>query len=339
MKKKRPCVRGCGRMVGHMSASGLCRPCQIELQREAAATRDASYLTAADYRAMLERVAPPTTEDWGRTELVRGDCIVTSDIHVPHHDPAYLATLIEAARRDGIRQLVIGGDFIDFTEISRFQRDARANDVRAAVVTAVRVLGELAKSFAGGIWVIKGNHELRLEGLLDAATQGRGWQANVLADLEHGDTEVLPYRQRYVAILEQWTQRNAPEASKVVHWLPQAEIEIEGPPAERPWRVVHQRNGSRNPTMEGMHHWQRWQQPIICTHTHLSGQRIAPDGVTPIVQLGMGTVEAWHSYAWREPGGYPRWVQSYGIIRGGRLRLLVNSPYMDGWAGGGAPTA
>lgn len=340
MSTRRPCVAGCGRTASSSSESGLCRTCQLQLRREAAIAGNASHLTVDDYRRLIAERAPPTTEDWGSVERVRGDCIVAADIHAPHHDPAYLAEIYAVARREQIRQLVIGGDFLDFAEISRFPRDQRAPDVRASLTTAVRVLGELVRVFPSGIWVIKGNHELRLERLIDQAVQGRGWQAGVLADLEHPDTEVLPYRQRYVSVLEDWTRRNAPAAAKVVHWLPQAEIEIDGPPGQRPWRLIHQRNGSRNPTMEGLHHWQRWCQPIICTHTHLSGQRLAPDGRTPIVQLGMGTVEEWHSYAWREPNGYPRWVQGFAVIRNGRMRLHVRSPYLLDWGvADGAPTA
>lgn len=266
--------------------------------------------------------------DFSQVPTVPGDCMVVSDVHVPHHDPHLLDQLVGVAQAHGIRRLVVGGDFLDWPEISRYPKEHHGGNAVTALQGAVRVLAVLAEQFTGGIWAIKGNHELRAERLIAAAVEGRGFLAAVLADFEQDDVEALDFRSRYVNILDRWTRKIAPAAAGVIHWRPEAEILIAGPHGEKPWRVVHQRNGSRRPPYEALNHWQRWTQPIICTHTHLHGYAIAPDGRTPIVQLGMATREEWHAYAWKEPTGYPRWVQCFGMIRGGRLTLYPGTPYM-----------
>ena len=319
----------CSRTVSSMSRTGGCAPCVRVLRQQAPDDADRGHLRAEELVADLNVGRVPEPQDFSRVTRVSGDVALISDVHAPLHDARWLARMCEAAKKMGIRRLVLGGDFMDFSEISRFPRDRRRVDAVEALRASVALIDQLAKAFPEGIWSIKGNHELRLERLIHDATFGRGSAATVLADFEQEEAEALSFRARYVAVLDDWTRKVAPSAVGVVHWLPEAEIEIDGPAGERPWRVIHQRNGSRNATIEATNHWQRHQQPVICTHTHVVGMRLAPDGRTPLVNLGCATVEGWHEYAYREPGGYPHWQRSFGLIVGGRLTLYPDSPYLS----------
>jgi len=260
--------------------------------------------------------------------LVTGDCAVVADIHVPYQNSELLADMVDESERHGIRKLVIGGDLIDWEEISRFQQRDPNGDPTDSLRQAVQLLELLSRQY-DRIICIRGNHELRLERMMDQAVSGYNKAQRFLSRFEQRDIQSMPYQHRYHQVLDGWTSEIAPSLKGKVQWLSDAQVEIEGPAGERPWRFMHQKTGSRNPTIEARHHWQRWLQPIICTHTHLWGVVLAPDGKTPLVQLGTSTVEGLHEYTWREPTGWPTWVSGFGLIRQGVLTLYPKSPYLD----------
>ena len=94
--------------------------------------------------------------------------------------------------------------------------------------------------------------------------------------------------------------------------------------------MLHQRIGrcGRIATTEATNHYQKFKQPIVCAHTHVAGLRVAPDGYTPLVNLGCATRGEWHKYVQEEQKGYPNFQRAAALFIGGRLRLLVDSPYV-----------
>lgn len=267
--------------------------------------------------------------DFGRTHLVTGDCLVASDLHIPLHDSAWLARICETAEDEEIKQLVIGGDALDFMEISRFPRNSPEDDVSRSLEVTAETLRQLIEVFPAGIWIIRGNHELRLQKIAHDDWVARTANQHMLATLRNDPTEKLSFRDQYQFYMDQWMIRTVPEAVGVVHWLVEPFCELEGPEGGKPWYLVHQKNGSINPPTEAKKHWAiRGAQPVITTHSHLPGLRTSDDGVTPLVNLGCVTDQRSHEYANREPNGYSAWARAFAVMRKGRMTLYVDSPYL-----------
>lgn len=265
--------------------------------------------------------------DYGAVSRVGNTQALISDVHVPLHSPKILNAMLTRADEEAVRSCVIAGDFLDLSEISRFMKGAEAETPEAGLQSGADVLKVMLEVFRT-ITIIKGNHELRIERTLDEIVNRRSSIAAWLAKKIAPQWEALAFADRYIALMRQCTEdRIGKKLAARVTWLPQSEIEVEGPHGHKPWRIIHQRNGSRNAPQEALAHWQRHQQPIITTHTHLVGYRLAPNGVDPLINLGMSTVENAHEYCFREPGGYPKWVGNYALLIKGRISLHTQSPY------------
>lgn len=270
-------------------------------------------------------------KNYAVTVRLSGNVAVFSDIHVPYQDEAWLARMFRHAVRNGCRKAIFAGDTLDFEEISRFSKARQGEEPLSPIKVCARFLKAAVKSFPDGIWLTRGNHEIRLVRGIEAAINARGWAASWLAKLEVPHLEGLDYTARYTAILEYWTRDTAgDEVAKLIHWLPDATIEVDGPEGFKPWRIIHQRPGSRNATLESNNLMRRHLQPIVTTHTHVSGARFSDDQEhMPMVNIGCATNEDWHRYAHEEPGSYPHWQNAALFIVRGRGRYFVNSPYWD----------
>lgn len=314
------------------SRSGLCRECYGNF-RKTHGKGSNGIPTAGQMKEVLaasrERfeVLNGEREDFWQIPNLFGNWLVASDIHVPLHDANSLTKLMQVGVRFNVKNLVIVGDLIDWAEISRFPKYTPNPDPIQPLKDAVDILLELSKVFHR-IVVLKGNHERRLQRLLEQAVEGRTSAQRHLAALDLNDFTQETFRDQYVGVLEAWTNAVAGGRVANIEWYAGAMACIEGPAGMKPWRVIHQGNGSILPPNEAQRHWMKWQCPIITTHTHLFGLRIMPNGIDPTVQLGTLTREEWHMYASEEPGGYPAWVRNFGMILAGKLYLFPESPYL-----------
>lgn len=272
----------------------------------------------------------PEPHDYSQLTRVPGDGVVCSDVHAGLHDDRWLARVMLRARDLGLTRLYCIGDFLDNPDISRFPRERRDRNAKAQLIECVRVLRVMLEVFTDGIWIARGNHELRLEKLIHDAVVSRPWQAAVLADFEVEELEAMSFRDRYVALLERWTRLviKDDDLARRIHWLPDAALEIEGPPGEKPWYAVHQGNGSRVAPSEAKTHWEKHGCPVITTHVHTAGLRVAPDGRHLFIGIGTGTREEWHAYSHVAPTGYPSWPRTALMMRGGQVvQWMIDNPY------------
>ncbi len=110
-------------------------------------------------------VCPPSqSESWTPLDL-GSDCTVLSlsDTHVPYHDKDALEAAVKfAKRRHKPDVLLLNGDYGDFYNISRFERDPKRRDLKSEIETQKQGLQWLRSQFRNARFVYKfGNHEER----------------------------------------------------------------------------------------------------------------------------------------------------------------------------------
>ena len=325
------CRMGCGASITTGSKSGLCRACfgraSSSIGRKAGAVgRDKLVSWAESLKASL--AAKQRKRDYRACEFIAGDVMLVSDVHVPMHCEETLIALCETAQRMAIKALVVVGDLCDFGGFSAHPKPT-VIDAKGEMTSVNDVLADLLGVFET-IWVVSGNHEQRIRYTIERAMNSRSPEQRILDSIEREDLEALDFPGRYVLVMEQYAKKVLGEdRAKRVKWLPQRMVELDGAPGLPRWRAIHQDNGSRLPPQEAVNHWQRWGQPIIMTHTHLVGARIAPNGVHPLVNLGCATREEWHEYKWAKPSGWPATVRGFAALREGRIALRWMSPYCE----------
>jgi predicted phosphodiesterase len=350
--RHKSCPRCKGR-VSKSSGSGFCGKCAAEINAELAASGlvERGGATVSDLKTWWEQnkgepieskaktpaeyVADVAREnqivyDWNAKEVTLAeDCIVVSDIHIPQHDPEYLKAVCKAAIAHDLTTLVIGGDLIDCQELSSFIKDSpTAHSARESLRRTMLVLGALRRVFST-IVVIGGNHEaVRLQRVMDQAVAGRTKAAWILADIDPDESEAVSYEERYVWIMERWNKLvNGTDGG--VRFRPETHCFISGSGGKT--LVTHQSNSSRRPPYEGLNHWQREQCNIICTHTHLSGWVVAPNGKDAICNIGTGSKREYHRYAVRHDNAWPEWVQAMAIVTDGVPELLTVKSHPRRW--------
>lgn len=86
------------------------------------------------------------------------------DIHVPYHSMESLTLGIEYGKNKNVDTLLLGFDFIDFYQLSRFQKDPRKKDVKGEIEMANELLDVFQREFPNAkIFWRNGNHDERLE--------------------------------------------------------------------------------------------------------------------------------------------------------------------------------
>jgi len=123
-----------------------------------------------DFRKQLE--ALKKTLPKGDTERIEPyylpkankNILVIGDIHLPYHDDAALFASLEYGLQQNVDTILINGDLIDFSLISRHEKDIRKRSVSYEMDTARSFLKGLRDMFPNALILYKyGNHDIRFE--------------------------------------------------------------------------------------------------------------------------------------------------------------------------------
>lgn len=115
--------------------------------------------------------------------------LIISDLHVPYHTEEAIKLTLDYAKKEKVDTILINGDFMDFYEVSRFQKDPRECNLPKAVETGKNVLAYIRKRFPQALIIFKsGNHDRRLEDkLINKAPELLGfsfWQMENVLDFK-----------------------------------------------------------------------------------------------------------------------------------------------------------
>lgn len=262
---------------------------------------------------------------------IHGDAVVCSDVHIPFHNAKLLERMMKVGHLDGVTQLVIGGDLVDWHEISRHRKHSgQTPDVRGVLKKTLKVLVNLLDVFHE-VWILKGNHDDRLQKLIETATESADGSNALLDTLVNPEDRKRSYRDRYRALLDDFGKRHIPEYHHRIHWLACPAVHLDGPRGLEPWRLTHPDEYSRTAPNAERKLWSKFVQPILGTHGHTMGLSVAPNGLHPVVQFGAMTSYKRHLYLSEQETSHPFWIEGFCTLLKGRLTLYTDNPYLTDW--------
>lgn len=320
-KDRRVCCTVCGeRRASHTSKSGVCWECYLKSKR-----------------AGLEQLRAEVTQhvsatDWLKdTPIIREDVVVISDTHVDKHEPEQLVKAALLAGAFGIETLVVAGDFFDFPALASKLHGERPNeDARANLRRGLLVLASLLKVFKKIVF-FGGNHDIiRLTKSLEKSLEFKSQEGREIARLELADLIDLDYEKRAVAILENEAKKIITERWSDIVWSGGTHCYVES--SSHRTLITHQKIGSIRPPYESLKIWQREGCHVICTHTHLFGTAVAPNGRHILCNIGCGTDKKYHRYAVRHDTGYPEWILGVATVRNGIPQAYPVSSHLFDWS-------
>lgn len=109
--------------------------------------------------------------------MKRERIVMINDVHVPFHDPDTWKSVMAGIRDMKPDKVIIGGDFVDFYSVSRFDKDPRRHLYLESEVGQARVLlKDLRRAVPNAqIQYFAGNHEDRLQKYINSNAGQLAW--------------------------------------------------------------------------------------------------------------------------------------------------------------------
>jgi predicted phosphodiesterase len=110
----------------------------------------------------VPKIPPSLAEPWAPIELDCKRCGIISDVHIPYHSEVAFEAAVKSLKKSKIDTLLINGDFADFYQVSRHQRDPNHRKLSVELKLVIEGLEWLRSEFPKQKIVYKmGNHEER----------------------------------------------------------------------------------------------------------------------------------------------------------------------------------
>jgi len=110
----------------------------------------------------VPKMPPSLAEPFEVFEIDSKRCGIISDVHIPYHSEVAFGAAVRALKQIKIDTLLINGDFADFYQVSRHQRDPKHRRFSEELKSVVQGLEWLRSEFPRQRIVYKlGNHEER----------------------------------------------------------------------------------------------------------------------------------------------------------------------------------
>jgi len=312
----------------------LCHACSSAARKNLPETLHRGRAKASDILATLrEEVAcQARTTDWlADTPILHEDVVVISDTHVDKHNPDQLVRAALLGKTFGIHTLVVAGDFFDFPGLaSKLHGERAQEDTKGNLFRGLMVMTSLLRIFRKIVF-FGGNHDvIRMTKALEKEITGKSPDGRTMADLELGDLLDLNFEQRAMTILENEARKVITERWQDILWSGGTHCYVEV--GDHKTLITHQKTGSIRPPYEALKIWQREMCHVLCTHTHLFGSAIAPNGKHILANMGCGTDKRYHRYAVRHDTGYPEWILGVATVRSGRPQVYPVSDQLYDWS-------
>lgn len=252
--------------------------------------RDLIPLDIGD-RLMIELDKPITlTESIG----------VAADFHIPLYDPHYVNEMIGRFKDEGIRTLVVGGDFLNMDELSRFEDKQPSANLEFELKEAVNVMGILTESFDRIVYMW-GNHDARIHKALGMKLQFKSAMRMVFDGL---GKDVLT-KIEFTNLDHVW-------------W--------KGDEDADPWYICHPANYNRVPLTTARVIAAKLSVNVLTAHSHHCAVGYATDGVHVVAEIG-GLFDKEKTAYLQRTTTFPSWTQGYALLKDDHLRV-----YSPGWS-------
>lgn len=227
-----------------------------------------------------------------------GDVGITADFHIPLYDPEYVNTMIETFSDAGIKTLVIGGDFLNMDELSRFDDKQSSAGLEWEMGEAVKVMEALTENFDRIIYMW-GNHDARFHKALGMKIQFKAAMKYIFNDL---DKEVLT-KIEFTNLDHVWCETEDGEK----------------------WYICHPANYARVPLTTARVLSAKLDAHVVTAHSHHCAVGYAIDGKHVVAEIG-GLFDSSKTGYLQRTTTFPTWTQGFALLKDGKLR--VHSP---GW--------
>jgi len=229
---------------------------------------------------------------------ITSKCItVCNDVHIPFYKAPLMDKMVGISEKFGSKELVVVGDLLDMTAISRFDTTKKQQTLSEEFEIARRVLEVLFEQFDTIYWSM-GNHDVRFVKLAEGNFSETDLGKLIFNSLDSKKLKVSPYR--YVEI-------------------------------NKLWRLTHPSNYSRIPPQVERSLATKFHKNVIGTHGHLFGMGTDISGKYVAAQVG-GLVDPERVWYLKEKDTtHPNWVSGFWVIRNDILYPFVDHPNLTDW--------
>ena len=254
--------------------------------------------TEAEIRKELDAYAAVSEGPYTDHLTIAGDCMVTSDWHLPGFSALCVDRMLAVAKRFRIPTLAIVGDFLNMNAFKKFDAYRDEGKTEPELECARGMLELLASQFQRIAWCL-GNHEARLLKHL----MGRfGWD-QIFAMLG-----VDPKAERRI------------DCSDYRYMVLDDE-----------WLLPHPKNYSQISSSVARRLAEKFHKHILNTHGHFIGSAFDRSGKFVVADIG-GMFDIQHQdYVMYEITTHPNWNGGFAMIRRGALYLFSMHPARTDW--------
>lgn len=221
--------------------------------------------------------------------VVTGDAMVTADYHIPLHDPIWLNVMINCAKKNGIKKLIIGGDYWNMDQFSSFLPLQPEASWEIERYEGNLIAKTLLKTF-DEITFIWGNHDFRLTkstGFKESFTDCMKWAFHALSEeemskIKFSDLDYMFYE----------------------------------PGDGRTYRVCHPKNFSNTPLSVPLALAVKYDCSIITAHSHHCALGVAPNSRDLVMEVGGFFDKKRTEYIQRTNTSH-EWVQGFIMFKDG----------------------
>ena len=103
---------------------------------------------------------PPSPVQLDKPPVMEGDALLLFDVHSPCHDARWINRVVDLALKWNVNKLGLGGDLVDFTAFSIFEK-SDAYSVQEEIVVTEQIIKAFECAFDEIVYC-NGNHEARL---------------------------------------------------------------------------------------------------------------------------------------------------------------------------------
>jgi hypothetical protein len=233
-----------------------------------------------------------------RPLLHEGNVMVTADWHIPLYDPDYVNEMILTARKHGLTDLILAGDFFNFDSLSSYDPKQHTAGLDVELREAAAVMRVLLETF-DHIYYLWGNHDARMHRALGHALEFRVAMKTVFGIL--GDEA-----------LDRITFTNLDHM-----WIDVGD--------EYPWYVCHPKSYTSVPLSGAIKLASKMNAHVITAHSHHCAVGHGTDGRKIVAEIG-GLFDKSKTAYLQRTTNFPTWQQGFAYLLDGKLN--VSSP---GW--------
>lgn len=250
------------------------------------------------FQRSLARVDSNYWVDLDKPLILTGDVGITADFHIPLYDPEYVNTMIDTFVSAGIKTLIVGGDFLNMDELSRFEDKQKDANLEFELGEAVKVMEILTESFDRIVYMW-GNHDARIHKALGLKLQFKHAMKLIFNEL---DKEPLA-KIEFTNLDHAWVETDEGER----------------------WYICHPANYTRVPLSTARVLSAKLDAHVITAHSHHCAVGYAIDGQHVVAEIG-GLFDKTKTAYLQRTTTFPTWTQGFAFLKDGKLR--VHSP---GW--------